>query len=821
MLPLQAYLPADLRHALRRLRKAPGFTLIVVAILALGIGSNTAVFSLIDALLLRSLNVPAPHELVRISFGPSGTPGPLSGPMLDRLRERQSAFSDLFAWTNSPMALKDNEITRPIRAAYATGSAFPTLELNPRLGRLLNWRDDELRGISSGFAAVISETFWKEHFHARLDTLGTTIIINGLPAEIVGVMPQSFNGITVDYEPQVVLPFAFDVALNGQSSGRFHPGSTSLFVMGRLKSGVSYKQAQANIATIAGDVLKEAIPLDYQRTDYFRSGRLTVSPGSTGISPLGMVYGRPLWTLQALVSLLMLICCANLASLQVSRSLQRMPELVVCSALGANRLRLSRELVVESLILAILGASFGLLLSQWMSLVLVRYVEQSDFPVFLDLRPNIGAFVWTIGLATLTVILAGVLPALSVTRFDTDSMLRSGTQRTLARTKRGFTGGVFALQIALSLLLLSLALLFGVSTGKLLGLDPGFRVKGVTLLPVDFERRAEHGDARIELYRKMLDVLRSSPGVEAASLIAVPPLRGAGIDEGAIIVGGTGSEEKHLFANIVGTNYFATMGTRLLEGREFSEFDRFGMAPVCILNQSAANLLFGNQNAMNQRVRSVNLRSVCEIVGVATDAKYLSLRQPAPPTIYYAYDQLPDFGWPGFVTRGRDTSASIGAFKEILRRFARETPVLPAVTMQHQVEYSVGQERLLAALSLFFGGMALLLTSIGLYGLEAQRVSQRRAEIGLRMALGAREGDVWWFILREAVLLFAVGMPIGLAMTILASRFVGVLLYNISPLDPRIYGAAALVMLGVGFLAAYLPSRSATRISPMQAIRME
>jgi predicted permease len=815
---------ADLRYGVRLLGKTPGFTLTAVIILALGIGSNTAVFSLIDALLLRSLAVPKPQELVHISFGPPGNPGPLSGPMFDRLRERQSSLTDLFAWTNSPMVLTENGVSRPIQAAYATGSAFPTLKLKPRLGRLLDWNDDDVGRTSYGIAAVISEAFWTEHFRAEVSALGQTILVNGAAATIVGVMPRSFNGITVDYTPQVVLPFAFDVALHGKASDRFEPSSTWLFAMGRRKPGVSNRQAQANLAAIAGDVLKEALPADYQRIDYLRTGGLSLSPGRTGHSPLGEVYARPLWTLQALVGLLMMICCANLASLQLSRSLSRQHELIVRRALGAGRLRLMRQLIVESAMLAAAGAAAGIVLSQWMSSLLVRYIEQSDFPVFLDLRPNASVFAWTVGLVALTVILAGALPALNMTRFDPEAMLRTGKQRGLSGKKNRLAARLLPFEVALSLLLVSVALLFAFSTGKLLRMDPGFRVKGVTFTAVDFERRTEKGEARLELYRKMLDALRSAPGVEAASVLAVRPLGEGGIDESAAPVEGNGSGDKRLFENIVGPDYFRTAGTRVLAGREFSEFDHMGTNPVCIVNQAAANSFFPGQNALGKHIRPTEPRAthpVCEIVGIATDAKYLSLRQPAPPTIYYSYEQLPDFGWEGFITRSRDTSAAVAAFKDALHRFAPDTPVMPAVTMQRQLEDSLGRERLLAAMSLFFGGLALLLTSIGLYGLETQRVTQRTAEIGLRMALGAERRDVLLSVLKEAALFFVAGVPVGLALTAIASRFIGSLLYEVSPLDPRIHVATVLAMLAAGFLAAYLPARRATRVDPLVALRYE
>ena len=817
---------SDARYGLRMLSKSPGFTAIAILTLALGIGSNTAVFSLIDALLLRSLDVPAPRQLVRISFGPPGVDERLSGAMFDRLRERQSVFTDIFAWLNAPMVLTENGVARPVTAAYATGSAFPTLKLKPRLGRLLTWQDDEPGALSNGVAAVISEDFWLEHFGGDPGVLGQSITVDGGTATIVGVIPRSFNGITVDYSPQVVLPFIFDVALHGRSACRFRPDCTWFSSMARLKPGISFAQAKANLATIAGEVLKESLTpgSGYERTDYLRNGTLSLLPGRRGGSPLGKIYGRELWTLQALVGLLMIICSANLVSLQLSRTLNRQHELVVRSALGAERLRLVRQLVVESMLLSASGAAAGLLLSQWMSELLVRYVEQSDFPVFLDLRPNLTILGAVIALAALTVILTGALPALNLTRFETEEMLRSGAQRAVGRKRHPLAARLLPGQVALSLVLTSLALLFAASTGKLLRVDPGFRVKGITFFGVDFERRPEKGEARLDLYRKMLEALRQAPGVEAASVVLVRPLGEGGIGESAAPVAGNGPEDKHLYENVVGPEYFTTAGTKILAGREFSKFDRFGATPVCVLNQAAANFFFPQQSAIGNHIRSTEpnaKRPSCEVVGVVTDAKYVSLRESAPPTIYYPYEQLPEFRWIGFITRSRDNSAAIAAFKDALRRYAPDTPLLPPMTMQRQLEDSIGKERLMAALSLFFGGLALLLTSIGLYGLESQRVERRTPEIGLRMALGAQKSDMLWFVLREAAIIFVIGLPFGLLLTFAASRFVGSLLYEMSPLDPRIHLIAVLSLVGAGLLASYVPARRAVKIDPMVALRYE
>jgi putative ABC transport system permease protein len=815
----------DVRFGLRMLGKTPGFAAIAVVILALGIGANAAVFSLIDALLLRSLAVPAAHDLVEISFGPTGDAGPLSGPMFDRLRERQGAFTDIFAWTNRPMVLTENGVARPIQAAYATGSAFPTLQLRARVGRLLDWSDDDAARGAGGFAAVISENFWLEHFGGANDVVGRTIVVNGMTATIVGVMPRAFNGITVDYAPQVVLPFAFDVASSGAASSRFDEAARWLFAMGRLKAGVGYGQAQANVATVADEVLRESLPKDFQRVDYLREGRLVLSPGRAGKSPLGEMYGRSLWTLQALVGLLLVICCANLASLQVSRSLQRQHEFVVRSALGAKRLRLVRQMVIESVMVAAAGAAAGLALSQWMSALLVRYIEQSDFPVFLNLRPNALVFGWTAGLTAVVVVLAGVLPAIQISRVDAEAMLRAGTQRRVAAGRRnGLAARLLPMQVALSVLLVSVALLFAASAWKLLRVDPGFRIQGVTLFGVDFERQPETGAARIGLYRKMLEELRNAPGIEAASVIAVRPLDEGGIDESAAPVEGNGPEEKHLFENVVGPEYFSTAGTKVLKGREFSEFDRAGANAVCIVNQAAAGLFFPGRDALGMHVRSTEIgatRAACEIVGVVVDAKYNSVRQSVPPTIYHPYEQAStDIGL-GFITRSRDTASAAAAFGTALRRVAPDTPVMPFVTMRRQLEASVGQERLLASVSLFLGGLALALTCIGLYGSEMQRVTQRRAEIGLRMALGAQRRDVARFVLREAGMVLAVGVPIGLSLALAASRFVRGFLYELSPLDLRVHAATVLAMVIVGAIAAYLPARRAMAVEPMVALRHE
>ena len=687
---------ADFRFGFRVLRKWPAFTIIAVAILAVGIGSNAAVFSLINALLLRKLDVVAPEQLVAISFGQPGGADPLSGPMFDRLRERQGAFVDLFAWNNRPMVLNDGESVLPIQGAYASGSAFPTLGLQPRLGRLLDWHDDETRGGSQGLAAVISETFWQQHFGSAENVLGHTALVNGVQVTIVGVMPRSFNGMTVDYAPQMVLPFLADVAIYGAASPRFDAGSRWLFTTGRMKPGVNLRQAEANVATIEDEVLRESLPKHFQESDSLRDGRFHLSPEQTGNSPLGELYGRSLWTLQGLVGLLLVICCANLATLQVSRSIQRRQEFAVRSALGAKRSRLVRQLAVESGIVAAVGAICGLLLSTWMSALLVRYVEQSDFPLFLDLRPDAPVLVVTIVMTTLVVVLAGVLPSVGLARSNAEMALSGGMKQRLGLGRNGgrWLSRLLPFQIALSVVLVTVALLFASSARNLLHADLGFRIQGITMFGANFEQRPEKGDARRELYRRMLDLLRRSPGVEAASVLAMRPLNDGGIDQDSVAVEVRERQDRRLFKNIVGGGYFATAGTKVLAGREFLDSDTANTAPVCVLNDAAANYFFGGPDAVGNHIRSLERgekQPVCEVVGVVANANYNSVRQAVPPTIYYSFEQSPpDFDL-SFITRSENSTIAVAAYQEALRMVAPDTPLLPAITMQRQLQDSIGQ----------------------------------------------------------------------------------------------------------------------------------
>jgi predicted permease len=817
---------ADLRFGLRMLRKSPAFTVIAIVILAVGIGSNAAVFSLINALLLRKLDVVAPEQLVAISFGQPGGTDPLSGPMFDRLRESQSAFVDLFAWNNQPMVLSDGGTVLPIQGAYASGSAFPILGVRPRLGRMLDWQDDELRGGSRGLTAVISEAFWQQRFGAAENVLGRTVLVNGAQVTIVGVMPRSFNGMTVDYSPQLVLPFAADVAISGAASARFDASSRWLFTTGRLKPGVSLQQAKANVATIAEEVLRESLPEHFQESDSLRDGRFQLSPEQTGNSPLGALYGRALWTLQGLVGLLLVICCANLATLQISRSIQRRQEFAVRSALGAKRSRLVRQLGVESGIVAAAGAICGLLLSTWMSALLVRYVEQSDFPLFLDLRPDALVLTLTILVTTVVVMLAGVLPSMGLAGSSGEMALSGGMKHRLGsgRSTSQWLSRLLPVQIALSVVLVAVALLFAASARNLLHADLGFRIRGITMFGVNFERRPEQGDARRELYRRMLDLLRRSPGVESASVLAVRPLNEGGIDQDSVAVEGHERQDARLFENIVGARYFATAGTKVLAGREFLESDRANTGHVCVLNDAAANYFFGGPEAIGKHIRSLergDKQPVCEVVGVVANANYNSVKQAVPPTIFYSFEQTPPDSELSIITRSENTASAVVGYQEALRAVAPDTPLLPAITMERQLEDSIGQERLLASVSVFFGAIALVLTCMGLYGLETQRVTARTPEIGLRMALGARRRDMMWSVMREAGGFLGLGVPIGLVLSIGSARLVEGLLFDVSAKSPGIYVAAVTAVVVAAISAAFLPAKRATGVDPMVALRHE
>jgi len=814
----------DVRYGLRLLAKSPAFTCIAVITLALGIGANTAIFTLTHALLLRSLPVPEPDRLMHITFSKSGVHNGLSGPLFDSIKRHQQAFDGMLAWSTHQFEWTDGDEVRKLRGAFASGDTFPTLRIQPAIGRLLNDVDDHAGGGPNGWAAVISYGLWRDRFHGDAGVLGHTLRLEQTPVTIVGVMPKEFEGIEVGAQPQIILPLHFEVQIRGKAAYLPQEGFLWLQVMGRLKPGMTQSQALAEMQRIEPHVLAEA-DKTHILSRFFSGMRPAVSSGRNGLAWVRKEYGQPLLLIQILVGLILLICCTNLGTLLSARASARRHEMAVRSALGAHRSRVIRQLLVENALLSAAGAGLGLLFAQPASQRLLSSLLKRE-TIQLDLSPDWTVLLFTTAVAALTVLLSGMLPALRATRVNVVTDLKESAS-SVHGDRASRERWLLPLQIGLSMVLLIGAGLFSTTLYRLLSTPLGFSTRGVVIVPTDFEKIKVSDNEKAALYQRILERLSTEPAIESASAESIPMLREwrSSIRVSALSSNARSSDIQTLFYNHVGANYFSTVETPVLIGADFSSIDRCHEHLVCILNQSAANTLFPQQNPISKVVRVEGDKPTnFEVIGVVEDTKYTTLRAPVPSTFYVTFLESPETANLSslyLVLRTRNNTAAIAAARQVLRELAPGAPQLKAATMKEEVRISVGREIVIATLSTFFAGLALLLTAIGLYGLLAYSVNCRTSEIGLRMALGAERSDVVSMIMREAFFLVILGLIGGAALALPATRYISSLLYGIKEHDAAVYVAAAALMLLVALIAAWLPAKRAADTDPMVALRYE
>jgi predicted permease len=838
-LPLMESAIADVKYGLRSLRHSPAFALISIMILGLGVGANTAVFTLADTFLWRSLSVPQPERLVRYMFSSAGVPTglpastdldfPLSGPIFDELRKEQRACTDLFGWTDSHVLWSAGAEAQTLPAALVTGGAFPVLGIKPALGRLLDYPDDRPGGGPQGWVANISYDFWQARFHGDPVVLGKTLVLEHIPVTVVGVLPKGFHGVLIGSNPRVVLPWEFDVQVNGAGSDRHRNNSLSFTVMGRLRPGVTYGQARADSGTIKESVIKEAVPAKIQ-DDFFRmlTSRLDVRPGGTGFSDFNRQYRKPLLLMQLLVLAVLLVVGLNLSTLFMARAGGRRHEMAVRAALGARRWRLLLQLLIEGLLLAIPGSIVALVVGAWGSRVLFTLASRQAPDMTVDLHPGLVVLAANLGFALCAVLISSCWPAWKIRRLDLSSAMESGRQGHLGERRSRFVRWLLPAQVALSLLLVAVAGLFVASFTRILVQPSGFRPQGVLLADTNFYRRPETGQQKVALYRRMLIELRQIPGVETASAARVTLMNGDEADEPYYSQDAAGQrhEDRALFENRVAPGLFDTLGMRLLAGRDFSDSDSEQTEPVCILTSSAARFFFPTSSALGGFITNDNAqeRPVVHyrVVGMVTDAKYDTLHEAAPRTIFFPYTQSAEsLDSLTLVLRGPDTAKLAAGYRETMHQFVPDSPVPAPVTLQQRMLVSVSSDRLFALLSGYLGGLALLLSCIALYGVMSWNISLRTAEVGIRMALGATPYRVVGMILGEALVVVAAGVLAGLAATAGTTRWLASFLFDTRPLDPRVLLAAAGSMLAATMFAAWLPSRRASAIDPVAALRAE
>jgi predicted permease len=819
----------DLRFALRTLRKSPVFAATAIITLALGIGANTAIFQLLDAVRLRSLPVADPASLVRVQIKGGihdfsyDNETALSSALWKQIRTQRGAFAGFFAWASRQYAIGQGDQERIAEGLWVSGDMFPVLGIVPVKGRLFTPEDDRAGCGTSG--AVISYALWQSEFGGKDSVIGSKIIVYGHPTQVIGVTPPSFFGLDVGKEFEVALPMCSVPAYIPGDGTIIRPDVFWLQVMGRLKAGSSLQQASAQLDAASAGMFEATVPEGYSTSvlDSYRSFRLAAYPGRNGISVPGERYDTSLWLLLGTTGLVLLIACANLANLMLVRASTREKEMAVRLALGANRGRVVQQLLLESLVLAISGSIVGIALASFLSKTVVRMLSTERAQFYLAMNIDWRVLSFTALAAVSTCLLFGLAPALRSSRTAPGAVLKSGGRgMTAGRQRFSFQQTLVVSQIAFSLVLLVGSLLFVRSFWNLMTLNPGFRETGILRVYLNF-RRLDLSPERYETFKHdLLEQIQSIPLVESAAVSTHVPLDG-GYFSLDIHTGAAEAESRFTW---VSPGYFRTMEIPLVAGRDFTDRDTTQSPPVAIVNETFVRQYLGGGNPLGKTIRT-NAEphypsTEYEIVGLVKDAKYRGLRDEIPPEAFVPTQQYPEkyYFTNVFARFSSPPSAAISAIREKLGPLYPEMKIGYHV-FQTEIQNGLVQERLMALLSGFFGALAALLAMIGLYGVISYIIALRRNEIGIRMALGATRGDVVGIVLRQTLWLLALGVGIGLLLAVAATSGARTLLYGLRPTDPLSLFGAAFFLAVVALAASFWPAYRATRHDPMKALRYE
>jgi putative ABC transport system permease protein len=830
---LFAGLGNDLRQAARLLRLNPGFAALAILSLALGIGANTAIFELIDAVVMRTLPVPSPQQLADIQEVHGGRIGStvarqkeFSFAIWDQLRQQRKAFSGIAAWSTERFDMGQGGEARYAEGMWVSGSFFQVLQVQPMLGRLIAQSDD-YRGCGIR-GAVISNAFWQREFGGRGNIIGSKLSLDGHPFEIVGVTPPSFFGLEVGRNFDVALPLCTEPAIHREGAWTADSTTWWLAAIGRLNQGWTFKRASAELASIAPGIYSATVPAEYDaaaRQDYVRFS-LKAQPAATGASPLRKQYAEPLWMLLSISGLVLLIACANLANLMLARAGARQREMALRLTLGASRLRLTRQLLVESLLLALSGAAIGIALAQVLGRVLTAYINNTQDPLFLPLYPDLRVLSFTFGVALLTCVLFGVAPAIQAAGADPATVMKSGGRGLAAGRERFLLRrGLIVSQVALSLVLLVAALLFVQTFRNLLALDAGFRQENVLVADFDFSPLNIPAANRLEYKRELLEKVKNMSGVISASETSIVPLSGDGWNE-FIDIPSASISRKLVYFDAASAGYFKTLQTSMLAGRDFSENDTPASPPVAIVNQQFARSFLGQTNpiGMTFGVKQPGGKpdKLYRIVGLVGNTKYRDLREDLIPIIFVAEYQIADPGTDStFLIRSNEaTSALIASLKDAT---AKGSPaiVLNFSSLRTSILERLTRERLMATLSGFYGILATVLAIVGIYGIISYMVVRRRNEIGVRIALGADKVNILGMILGEALILLVIGLVAGTGLVAAAGNAARAMLFGLEPFDPLTLALAAGGLTIVAVAASTIPAARAVAVDPMQVLREE
>jgi predicted permease len=827
----------DFRYSVRSLRKSPVFLAVAVLSLALGIGANTAIFTLIHQLLLQPLPAKDPEQLVMLAgrgkhYGGNNGSDRISYPMYQEIRDKNQVFSGMFCTYPATVSATFEGRTELIGADFVSGNYFPVLGAGAAVGRVFTASDDLIQGGHP--LAVLSYGYWRARFGADLGIVGKQLVVNGRALTIIGVSRAGFDGVEPGRAPQIRIPITMKDDLPRSDFLRLNNDRfrwTEVF--GRLKPGMTREKAQAGLQPLFHQILNrevtekpfaKASPIVKQE---FLRMWMEAMPGSKGRSNLRKTYANPLLALMGIVSLVLLIACSNLANLLVARASARQKEIAVRLALGASRGRIVRQLLVESLVLAVVGGALGVGLAVAIDRALIRFLPSGHTPLSLTSTPDGTVLGFTFAISLLAGALFGLVPALQSTRPKLADTLKDQAGAVIRGGSAGLRKGLVVAQVSLSLLLLVGAGLFVQSLRNLKTLNPGFDVKNLLAFDVDPTLNRYDPAWSANYFRRLHENLSALPGVETHAFAVIPLLEDDEWDNGVTIEGYSAQPDQHPDPHMqyCSPGFFKTLKIPVLLGRDFNERDAAGAPKVGIINQKFVQRYFGGANPLGRHVGmgiDPGTKLDIRIVGVVGDTKYENMREPIPYELYIPLEQkgFAD-GATVYVRAPGDPAQWFNTLRAAERAVDAGVPMYDLRTLDNQMEISLLTERLLAALSSVFGCLATLLAALGLYGVMAFMVARRTREIGIRMALGARQGSVVWMVMRETLTLAGIGVAIGLGGAYAVTRLIQAQLFGVAPTDLLTMAAASLGIAAVTALAGYIPARRATGIDPMRALRWE
>jgi predicted permease len=813
---------ADVRYALRMLSKSPGFTVTAIVTLALGIGANTAIFMLLDAIRLRSLPVQDPQELAEVRITDAGHQGmglnqqygELTRPLWQEIRDHQQSFSGVFAWSVNLRYVGRGSEMRHFHELRVSGDFFRVLGVRPIRGRLLMPEDE---GACPMTSAVVSYPYWQTELGGRELSPAIKLVVDNELLEIIGVTPPGFYGMVVGESFDIAIPYC-------QGKDELRRDIFEVSVMGRLKPGATIQSASAEMDALSPGIFEATTPpgRDTHTTETYNHFRLAAYPASTGVSSL-RDYDRSLFLLLGIAGLVLLIACTNLANLMLARASARQREMAVRLALGASRSRLLRQLFTESLLLAAIGAALGIALAQSLSRLLVWSFSTEGAEANLQMVTDWRVLLFAAGVAAFTCVVFGIAPALRATRAEPISAMKAGG--------RGTTGGrerfslqqlLVVTQVSVSLVLLVGALLFVRSFRNLMTFDPGMRESGITEAFLGFWQSNLPKERWADFQRELLEEVRSVPGVLNAATTTNTPLLGSSWEHGIRF----GSQEGNSKFTWVSPEYFETMGIPVIQGRSLAREDTASSQRVALVNETFVRRYLRGGNPIGQTLRTSPEpdypATVYEIVGVIPDTKYNDLRGQTPPMTFAPASQFPGQGpWTSVMIRSDLAPAAVAAAAKRVIAVKHPDVVTQFADFQREIRDGLVEERLMAALSGFFGLLAVLLAVVGLYGVISYIVAMRRNEIGIRLALGASRANVVGIIMRQTLMVLALGVGVGVLLALAAARSAGSLLFGLQPNDPLTFAGASALLITIALIASFLPARRASRVDPMIALRYE